>query len=167
MAGPLFADHPFPFNIANQRIEDEIVFIFPIFCLVDAAESGDRDSASSAKFTQDGAFSFCGMACRPVVEEIEQEVSSLVIDPRFNPKRALTDSREHLGEIDLGGDPFCQAEPDQARGSENYGIVLTVVQFSQSRIDVAAQLADLQVRSLIKQLSASPQTACADLRALW
>src|ERR1700722_10558470 len=92
--------------------------------------------------------------------------SSRIAGADLNAQCSLPSCRTH----DLAGDDlFYQSSFSQAvkaSGSEDDGIVFSLVEFAQARIDVAAQGINLQVRANGFQLCLAAKTAGADPGAL-
>ena len=70
-----------------------------------------------------------------------------VVEPRLERKDALAGRWEHLRGFENLRRAVEDAQPLQSRGGQDHRIVLPVVDLSDSRVDVPAYIADLDVRA--------------------
>ena len=81
-------------------------------------------------------------------------------------ERALTGSGRHLGEGERVGDGVGAAEPFETGGGEHHGVEVAVGDASETGVDVAADVDDLEVGTAGLQLRDTARRARADTRAL-
>ena len=86
----------------------------------------------------------------------------VVARERLHRERSLCHGRHHSARIERHGVGCLHTEPGQPRHSEHDCIVLTLAQFAQTRIDVAAQTFIAQIGAQRMQLRAAPLARGAD-----
>jgi hypothetical protein len=82
-----------------------------------------------------------------------------VVRPALQAKRSLADGRQHPGGVEDVRDRRAQAQPLQARLSQDQGVEAVLVELAQTGLDVAANVEEAQVRPTMPQLRTSPQAA--------
>src|SRR5262245_943784 len=90
-----------------------------------------------------------------------------VIGTECSRKRSLARSGQHHGEGQSLTDSVAQTESREARGSEHdRRPVCVVVELFQTRVDISANIRQLEIRAGTQKLSAPPVTAGCDYGAL-
>lgn len=99
-------------------------------------------------------------------ERCQQGVQLVIVEAAFDADRALTVGGQALFRLDEGGDAVRHLQPFQAGGGEDDGVVFTGVQLGETGVDVAAQVADHQIRACRAQLALATQAGGADYGSL-
>ncbi len=80
----------------------------------------------------------------------------------FDAHCALPAGWQAVLDADGRGDAVFETQADQAGGGEDDRVIFAGIQLGQARVDVAAQEADLQVRTPRQQLGLATQAGGAD-----
>src|SRR5689334_20481091 len=102
-------------------------------------EPGDRSAAGAVESSEHGAFGPRARGSTGVMNRVEQRSNRLVAGATLDREHTLADRRQHyLRRQDLGGEVRL-AQPLEATKREHDRIELAFLQFSQSRVHVAAE----------------------------
>ncbi len=101
-----------------------------------------------------------------MLERCQQGVQLVIVEAALDADRALAVGRQALFRLDEGGNAVRHLQPFQAGGGEDDGVVFTGVQLGETGVDVAAQVANDQIRACCAQLALATQAGGADHGAL-
>jgi hypothetical protein len=102
-----------------------------------------------------------------VIERTDQTVGRPVVLASLYRNGALTHSRQDERFIQVLGYSISAAEPAKARRGQNYCVILALIELSQSRIHIAANGLDYEIRTRGQDLGVAPKAAGADAGAAW
>jgi hypothetical protein len=97
-----------------------------------------------------------------VIQRQQRFLGRLVVRARFEAQGALANGGENRFERQHLRDPAGQSEAAESGLCEDDRVVLALVQLSQSRVHVAANVFHLQIGTGMQQLSASAEAARGD-----
>src|SRR5579859_7002483 len=108
-------------------------------------EVADGNLATSTETVEQGALAGGGGAGGGVVQECEMVASGGIAETDFDAKRALSGGGAH----DFGGDDLLDqlrfAEAFESGGGEDDGVVFSLLEFAEARVDVAAQRMNVEI----------------------
>ena len=99
-----------------------------------------------------------------IVQSGHRRQNRRVRRPRFDRQHSLSHRRQTFRRRQHRGNPLSPAQPAQPGRSQYDGVVLPLVEFSQSGVQVAPQILDPQVRPQPQQLGFAAQTGGSDRR---
>ena len=129
------------------------------------AVNTDGNLTSAAESGQRGALGGDGETRGGIIEEGKSGKRDGVIDAGFQAERALAGRGTDEFRGDALAEPVGFFQAVKAGGGEQDGIHLTLGEFAQARIDVAAEFDGFKIGAVSEQLCAAAQAAGADARA--
>ncbi len=86
----------------------------------------------------------------------------VIVEAALDADRALAIGWQALLRLDEGGDTVIHLKPFQAGGGQDDGVVFAGIQLGEAGVDVAAQVADHQIRAGGAQLALAAQAGGTD-----
>ena len=128
-------------------------------------ERGHRHVATAVQGQVEGALGFDHGPGRGVLEHGDPCRGARIAQSGLHRHHRLGRRRQPVRRRQARADTRLQAQPLQAGTGQDDGVVLSGIQFGQAGVDVAAQVAQLQVRAACAQLRLAAQRGGADHRA--
>ena len=100
--------------------------------------TADRRAAGTIEHLQQGPLAGQGDARRGIEDRPQRHRDRRIVASRGDADRALADRRNEIGGIQQPRRPIDQAEPLQARGSQDRRVDLAACKLGQARLDIAA-----------------------------
>src|ERR1700761_2608761 len=140
---------------------------FYVFSIYEPAVATDGDLTPSAEIGETGAFGgYCIKRVR-IVQEAERGYGGGVAETRLDAKRALPGGWAELIWFEALADPVGAFEAIEAGGGEENSADLTVCEFAEASIDVAAELYRFKIRAESFELCPAALAAGAAFGFLW
>ena len=147
-------------RIADKSPQRETAFDFH-------AISSDRHRAAAMQVQIHCAFGADAAKRRRVAERCEQRRRQRVAGAAFDGDRTLRGGRQPLRWCQSCADARAETEPIEPGAGEDDRVVVADVELGKTRIDVAAQIAQIEIRTQRTQLCLPAQRRCADACAFW
>ena len=131
------------------------------FGVLQAGKGTNRDLAAATEFGEEGSLSGYG----EVDPRVVQQTGRIKTRPGFQSldgECPLADSGKHHVGAETLGDDISPAETTDAGSGEHNGIILTFLHFGDSGVDIAADVAEIEIGAEAGELRDAPERAGAD-----
>ena len=128
----------------------------------DGGQRADRGPAASSGCAEERPLGLDRQASAPIVDGCGHREHPLVVGPDLDRDRTLPRGRRHDLGLESLGDPVSEPHPVQSRAREHERVGLTRIEPAQSRVDVAVEWMDDEIRPPGEQEARPPRAVGPD-----